>query len=105
MSLTISEKEFNTKYKHNKVRGHVDYDDNHRTWVVYNYTLTPNEGGDKAVYRVCESESEAIAIVRMLNTIFESHVTVEFDIDDDDREQGVEEVMTYEHQMVTWAYA
>ena len=117
MSLTISEKEFNTKYKHNKVRGHVDYDGrwdddtnrkeegNYQTWVVYNYTLTPNAGGDKAVYRVCESESEAIAIVRMLNTIFESHVTVEFDIDDDDREQGVEEVMTYEHQMVTWAYA
>ena len=120
MSLTISEEEFYKKYKYNKVRGYVDYDGrwdddtnrkeerehgNYRRWVVYNQTLTPAEGGDKAVYRVCESESEAIAIVRMLNTIFESHVTVEFDIDDDDREQGVEEVMTYEHQMVTWAYA
>ena len=121
MSLTINEDEFYEKYRHNKVRGHVDYDGKwdddtnqknmeqwpveggYRTWVVYNYTLTPNQGGDKAVYRICESEAEAIAIVRMLNTIFESHVTVEFD--KETLTEGEEEVMTYEHQMVTWAYA
>jgi len=114
--FTIDEKDFYETYKHTKVRGYVDYegtwdDDEGRarelgqTWIVYNYTLTPSEGGEKAIYRECSSESEAIAIVRMLNSIFESFVTVEFDLTKEEIDEGQEEVMTYEHQIVTWAYA
>ena len=102
MSLEISESEFNKKYKYGKVRGYVDYEESPETFIVYNQTLTPNEGGDKAIYRVCETESEAIALVRILNTIFESVVTVEFTPVDD---PNTEDSMTYEHQMVQWAYA
>ena len=114
--FTIDEKDFYETYKHTKVRGYVDYegtwdDDEGRarelgqTWIVYNYPLTPSEGGEKAIYRECSSESEAIAIVRMLNSIFESFVTVEFDLTKEEIDEGQEEVMTYEHQIVTWAYA
>ena len=111
--FTIDEKDCYETYKHTKVRGYVDYegtwdDDEGRarelgqTWIVYNYTLTPSEGGEKAIYRECSSEAEAISLVRILNTIFESFVTVEFEPDDD---PNTEDVMTYEHQIVTWAYA
>ena len=41
----------------------------------------------------------------MLNSIFESFVTVEFDLTKEEIDEGQEEVMTYEHQIVTWAYA
>ncbi len=111
--FTIDEATFRDAYSHTKVRGYVDYDgtwddeknskeDIERTWIVYNYTLTPSEGGEKAIYRECSSEAEAISLVRILNTIFESFVTVEFEPDDD---PNTEDVMTYEHQIVTWAYA
>jgi hypothetical protein len=122
MTLTISEEEFNRKYKYNKIRGHVDYDgafndetgqkesiedmDGINIFIVYNQTLTPSEGGDKAIYRVCKTESEAITITKTLNSIFESFVTVEFDMDEEDMaDETIESVMTYEHQMVTWVYA
>ena len=119
MTLTISEGEFIRKYKYNKIRGHVDYDgifndetgkkesiDEPKTFIVYNQTLTPSEGGDKAVYRVCETESEAITLTKTLNSIFESFVTVEFYMDEEDMaDETIESIMTYEHQMVTWVYA
>jgi len=114
--FTIDEEEFRESYQYGKVRGYVDFDgtwddDEGRkrevgqTWVVFNQTLTPSAGGDKAVYRECSSEAEAIAIVRILNSIFESFVTVEFDLDEEEIADGREDVMTYEHQMVTWVYA
>ena len=114
--FTIDEEEFYEKHQYGKVRGYVDFDgtwddDEGRkrelgqTWIVYNQTLTPAAGGDKAVYRECSSEAEAIALVRVLNSIFESFVTVEFDLDEDDIEEGREDVLTYEHQIVSWVYA
>ncbi len=118
MTLTISEEEFNRTYKYNKVRGHVTYDGvfndetgktetfSEPTFIVYNQTLTPNEGGNKAIYRVCETESEAITLTKTLNAIFESFVTVEFEMDEEDMADAtIESVMTYEHKMVTWVYA
>ena len=124
MGLTISESEFYEKFKSGKVRGYVAYDGTFddeinkktsdtnenpvlmNTFIVYNTTLTPSEGGEKAIYRECETESEAIAITRMLNTIFESFVTVEFDMDEEDmQDETIEETMTYEHVLVQWAYA
>ena len=120
MTFTIDEEDFNENYKYSKVRGYLPYDGRYvenedgdlvkeeieRTYIVYNQTLTPNEGGDKAIYRECETESEAIAIVRMLNSIFTSFVTVDFDMDEEDmQDETIEETMTYEHVLVQWAYA
>ena len=113
--FTLDESDFYEAYQYGKERGYVDYDGKwgddegayeiDKTWIVYNQTLTPAEGGDKAIYRECSSEAEAIAIVRMLNTIFESFVTVEFNLTPEEIDEGQEEVMTYEHQIVNWTYA
>ena len=112
MTFTMDEKEFYEKYKFNKVRGYVDYDGRYvddfqskeeidRTYIVYNQTLTPAKGGEKSIYRECETESEAQAIVKVLNSIFTTSVTVDFS----DVEDGEEETMTYDHVIVQWVYA
>ena len=112
MTFTIDEQEFNEKYRYNKVRGYVDYDARYdddlqdkqeidKTYIVYNQTLTPREGGQKAIYRECETESEAQAITAVLNSIFTSTVIVDFS----EVEEGQEELMSYEHSIVQWVYA
>ena len=119
MTFTIDEEEFNKNYKYKKVRGYVNYDARYvrrdsdrgqgdlqekleidKTYIVYNQTLTPREGGEKAIYRECETESEAKAITRVLNSIFTSSVIVNFK-----DEEGQEDQMSYQHHIVQWAYA
>ena len=112
MTFTIDEQEFNEKYRYNKVRGYVDYDARYvddlqdkqeidKTYILYNQTLTPREGGEKAIYRECETESEAQAITAVLNSIFTSTVIVDFN----EVEEGQDESISYEHSIVQWVYA